>query len=115
MFIALVCMKELLQNTKEKQYEQMFEHITDISLSENIAPFSTDVQAVITSAKDQHKDECEHLKDGSIGPFTRTVVMNLPIKVHTQEGKNIDLDCKIWSRTMQNLISDDIIQNIRSS
>jgi hypothetical protein len=93
----------------------MFENITDISLSENIAPFSTDVQTVIALAQKHHKDECIYLKDGSIGPFTRTVVMNLPIKVHTQEGENIDLDCKIWSRTMQNLISDDIIQNIRSS
>lgn len=109
-------MKELPQNTKENiWYEKMFENITDISLSKNIAPFSTDVQTVIALAQKNHKDECVYLKDGSIGPFTRTVVMNLPIKVHTQEGKNIDLDCKIWSRTMQNLISDDIIQNIRSS
>ena len=108
-------MKELLQNTKEKPYEKMFEYITDISLSENIAPFSTDVQKVIASAKEHHKDECKYLEDGSIGPFTRTVVMNLPIRVHTQEGRDIDLNCKIRSMTMQNLISDDIIQNIRSS
>jgi hypothetical protein len=108
-------MKELLQNTKEVQCEKMFEHITDISLSENVAPFSTDVQEVIASAKEHHKDECTYLENGSIGPFTRTVVMNLPIKVHTQEGRDIDLNCKIWSMTMQNLISDDIIQNIRSS
>jgi hypothetical protein len=108
-------MEELLQNTKEKQYEKMFEYITDISLSKNIAPFSTDVETVIASAKEHHRDECENLKNGSIGPFTRTVIMNLPIRVHTQEGEDIDVNCKIWSRTMQNMINEDIIQNIRSS
>ena len=66
-------------------HEDMFKDITDISFSENIAPFSTDIQKVITSAKQHHISECEHLKNGIIGPFTRTIVMDLPIKVHTQE------------------------------
>ena len=109
-------MKNMIQGNIEcKECDKIFENITDISLSKNIAPFSTDIETVIASAKQQHKDECEQLGDGSIGPFTRTVVMNLPIKVYTQEGNNIDMNCKIWSRTMQNLINDDVIQNIRSS
>ncbi len=102
-------------NIECKECDKMFENITDISFSKNIAPFSTDIETVIASAKQQHKDECEQLGDGSIGPFTRTVVMNLPIMAHTKEGKNIDMNCKIWSRTMQNLIGNDIIQNIRSA
>ena len=109
-------MKSSLRNQQEYEwYETMFANITDISLSRNITPFSTDIDEVIRSAKVAHEDECDQLKHGIIGPFTRTIVMQLPIRVHTIDGKEMDLQCKIWSRTMQNLINDDIVENIRSS
>jgi len=92
----------------------MFENITDIALSKNIAPFPTNIQDIISSAKQQHSSEVIHLKNGEIGPFTRTLIMQIPIEVHTQEGKSIDIECKIRSRTMQNFINNAIIQNIRS-
>lgn len=109
-------MKQTMSNqTEYTEYEDMFKNITDISLSKNIAPFSSTIDEVIDSARASHSDECDHLKHGIIGPFTRTIVAQLPIKVHTREGKEIDLQCKIWSRTMQNLINDDIIESIRST
>ncbi|MCX6824135.1 MAG: L-histidine N(alpha)-methyltransferase [candidate division SR1 bacterium] len=108
-------MKNTITTTEYTEYEKMFTHITDISCSENIAPFSTDIQKVIASAKQDHKDECDHLKTGTIGPFTRTIVMKLPLKIHTQEGKAVDMECKIQSRTMQNMINDNIVKNIRSA
>lgn len=103
------------KDTEYVEYEDMFDDITDISWSKNIAPFSTDVQEIITSGKKHHVDENMHLKDGRIRPSTRTLIMHLPIQVHTKEGKNIDIDCKIWSRTMQNLVNTDIVKNIRAA
>ncbi len=107
-------MRYMLQESKEyKEYEKMFDSITAVSLSKNISPFSLDEQAIVASIREVHKDENEELKRGNIGPFTRTLVANLPMAVTTKGGKIVDMECKIRSRTMQNLISDDIITNIR--
>ena len=109
-------MRNILQgNTEYKQYDKMFENITDISFSKNIAPFSTDSQDIVSMGRHDHIDESNQIKHWKIGPFIRTVIMNLPLTVHTLEGKSIDVNCKIWSRTMQNIISDDIIKNMRKA
>jgi hypothetical protein len=79
-------MKRTLNNqTEYKEYEKMFEHIKDISFSDHIAPFSHDEQKIIAAEQSRHEDEICHLKEGIIGPFTRTMVMRLPLEVHTQE------------------------------
>jgi len=79
-------MKRTLSNqTEYPKYEKMFEHITDISFSDHITPFSRDEKEIAISEKDRHKDELDHLKEGMIGPFTRTMIIRIPLEVHTQE------------------------------
>lgn len=109
-------MKQSPSNEKEYEvYEEMFENITDVSWSKNIAPFSTDIKDIAKYGRMHHADENIYLESGAIRPFNRTLVMNLPIEVRTQEGKCIPLECKIWSRTIQDLINRNIVANIRSA
>lgn len=114
--LVSVYMQKIPTNTiVYAEYEKMFGDITDISLNKNIAPFSVRDEQVAIYGRQHHYNEIDHLKEWIIGPFTRTVIMQLPLKIHNKEGKYIDIDGRIWSRTMQNFINDDIVQNIRSA
>ena len=56
-------MRNILQgNTEYKQYDKMFENITDISFSKNIAPFSTDSQDIVSMGRHDHIDESNQIK-----------------------------------------------------
>jgi len=103
-------MKNTLHNDTQYLHKNMFDHITDVSLSNNISDL-IDIQDISTATHEHHKDENYYLKYG-MSRFTRALIISLPIEIHTQEWEKIPINCKILSRTMKDLINENIIKNI---
>lgn len=106
----IASMQNYLMSKEAMEYQKMLEHITSISLSKNI----WEEKDIIAVEKKRYYGERMDLSEGKISPFKQTRMMNIPLLIQTPEGA-IDIECRIWARTMQSFINEDIVSNIRSA
>lgn len=102
-------------NQIDLPHQEILQNIAEISFDDTIIPGTKDATKIAAYEEERHKDELRHLEEGIIDPFMRTIVIILPLRCRDKKWNSLQMQCKIWSRTVQNLSQKEIIENIRKA